>query len=208
MISLYTGTPGSGKSFHVAKDISDIIRFKRNCICISNIPIDLSRFPEKKRDKFIYLSNSDLTPDRIKEIAYSHFKKINKPVKEGYVKLYIDEAQMMFNARSWNDKDRKAWNEFFTIHRHLGIDVIMICQFDLMIDKQIRSLVEYQYIHRKVLSLGWRGLVLFVLSGFRSLAVTRIYYPLKHSLGLKLIYLNPRVFKIYDTFALFSSNDK
>ena len=35
-------------------------------------------------------------------------------------------------------------------HRKLGYDFIVIAQDDRMIDRQIRSLFEYNYIHRKI----------------------------------------------------------
>ena len=38
----------------------------------------------------------------------------------------------------------------FSQHRKLGYRVILIAQFDRMLDRQIRSVLEYEYIHRKV----------------------------------------------------------
>ena len=37
---------------------------------------------------------------------------------------------------------------FFSQHRKLGYRVILVAQFSEMIDKQIRALIEYEYIHR------------------------------------------------------------
>lgn len=42
------------------------------------------------------------------------------------------------------------WIKFFTQHRKLGYNFIVISQSDRMIDKQIRSLFEYEIKHRKV----------------------------------------------------------
>ena len=46
------------------------------------------------------------------------------------------------NCRDFGRKDRNAWVTFFSQHRKLGFNIILITQSDRMLDKQIRSLVE------------------------------------------------------------------
>lgn len=205
MINLYTGTPGSGKSMHVAQVISDIIRYQDKYV-VTNIPINLNCFKEKKRSKYFYLSNSDLTPDKLKEISKLYFDKHDGKIKESKIIVIIDEAQLLFNARTWNAKGRTEWNEFFTLHRHLGIDFILVCQFDAMLDKQIRYLIEYQYIHRKLSNFGIRGWVLILLSLGRRFACVKTWYPMKEHISTSLLYCKRRMFKIYDTYMLFDKS--
>lgn len=206
MISIYNGTPGSGKSMHVAQDISDIIRYQDKYI-VTNIPINIELFPEKKRHKYFYLKNSDLTPAKLKEISNLYFESHKGKIREGRIKVIIDEAQLLFNARTWNAPDRKEWNEFFTLHRHLGIDFILVCQFDQMLDKQVRYLIEYQYIHRKLTNFGWKGILLFILSLGRRFSTVKYWYPIHEKLGISLLYCKRNLFKIYDTFMLFEDED-
>ena len=52
-----------------------------------------------------------------------------------------------------NGKDRaieKSGLNFFVQHRKLGYNMILISQNDRQIDRQIRSLFEYEIKHRKV----------------------------------------------------------
>lgn len=202
MISLYTGTPGSGKSLHLAREIRDIVKYKNKWV-ISNIPINMDKIKGRHRGKFIYLSEIDLTPERLIQISFEFFG--NKPPKEGQLLIVVDECQLMFNAREWNCKGRSDWLKFFTLHRHLGYDIILVCQFDTMIDKQIRCLVEYQFVHRKLKNMGWRGYILMLCSLGRKFAVIKYWYPMREKLGTSLLYADRRLFKIYDTYMLFSS---
>ena len=58
MIRLYSGTPGSGKSLHNARDVINRSRFGKPVI--GNFPCDLSRF---KKANYTYVPNNKLTPD-------------------------------------------------------------------------------------------------------------------------------------------------
>lgn len=62
--------------------------------------------------------------------------------KEGGGLLILDEAQLIFNSRKW-DKNF-SWIEFFTQHRKLGWNVLVIAHSIEMIDSQIRPLFEYE----------------------------------------------------------------
>lgn len=61
---------------------------------------------------------------------------------EGSGLLLLDECQLVFNSRKW-DKNFQ-WIEFFTQHRKLGWNVILIAHSIEMIDSQIRPLAEYE----------------------------------------------------------------
>ena len=79
-------------------------------------------------------------------------------MREGEIRLFIDECAVYFNARNWNDSKRKDWIKFFhSQHRKLGYDVYLVTQFDSMVDKQVRALVEYEFKHRKLNNVGWVG---------------------------------------------------
>jgi len=61
---------------------------------------------------------------------------------EGEGLLLLDEAQLIFNSRKW-DKNFE-WIEFFTQHRKLHWNVVLIAHDIQMIDSQIRPLAEYE----------------------------------------------------------------
>lgn len=205
MISLYNGTPGSGKSLHLASVIRDYVKYKNKWV-VTNVPINVGNIKGRKRGKYIYLDDIEMTPDSLQSISNSYFS--DKPLKEGCILLIIDECQLMFNAREWNKPGRSDWLKFFTLHRHLGYDIILVCQFDQMIDKQIRSLVEYQFQHRKLLNMGWRGYILFFISFGRRFCVVKYWYPMKDKISTQLLYCNKSLFKLYDTYMLFDDSLK
>lgn len=68
--------------------------------------------------------------------------KDNGKYSEGSGLLLLDEAQLVFNSRKW-DKNFD-WIQFFTQHRKLGWNVILIAHSIEMIDSQIRPLAEYE----------------------------------------------------------------
>ena len=195
MIQLYSGTPGSGKSLHMAKDIYYSLIF--GYPCIANFEITMKK---KTKGEFIYKQNDELTPKFLKEYSRKHFK--GKRPKEDKINLMIDECQLIFNAREWNKSDRAEWLSFFTQHRKLGYKITLVAQFDAMIDKQIRSLIEYNYIHRKVSNFGWFGFFLSVINLGNLFVSVKVWYPLRQKVGSEFFKAKKRYYSIYDTFGI------
>lgn len=108
-------------------------------------------------------------------------------MKEGEILLVIDECQIMFNARDWGQKNRAAWCAFFTQHRKLGYEVILVAQFDRMLDRQIRSLIEYEWIHRKVSNFGIAGKIFSLLFGGKLFVAVKVWYPMKQKVGSEFL---------------------
>lgn len=204
MIQLYSGTPGSGKSLHIAKDIFYYLNRKNDCLVIANFEIDLSNF--NYPDRFIFIDNMSLeNPALLFEIANKYYS--DHELKEGSIVLYIDECQLLFNSRDWNKKGRREWLSFFTQHRKFGFNVFLVSQFDQMIDKQIRALIEYQVIHRKVTNFGNIGFFLKMLFMNQDIfvAVTQ-WYALKQVTGHEFFLARKKYYSIYNTFKVFSTN--
>ena len=155
MIFLYSGTPGSGKSLHTAKIILDDLRRGIPVICNFEINKDIVKHGY---ENFTYCETYSLCPERLVQFSQEHFA--NKRIKEDSITLIIDEAQMLFNPRDWNAKDRLQWLKFFQVHRHYGYSIILVAQNDMMLDKQIRAVIEYEQIHRKINNYGIKGWLL------------------------------------------------
>lgn len=198
MIRLYSGTPGSGKSLHNARDIITRSRFGEPVI--GNFPCDLGKF---KRAAYTYVDNADLTPDFLIQYSQDYFK--GGRVKEGSILLVIDECQLIFNAREWQQAGRDKWLSFFTQHRKLGYDITLIAQFDRMIDRQIRSLIEYEYIHRKVSNFGFAGKLLSLFLGGNTFVAVKMWYPLHERIGSEFIHARKSLYGIYDSYATFGA---
>lgn len=205
MLSLYSGTPGSGKSLHVAERI--YIRGRRKLLTIGNFEINKKAIKKKgyKKIPYIYLENSEITPEKLIEISQDYFAKKNKPIKEDEILLVLDEAQIIFNARNWQQVGRDKWLSFFTQHRKYGYEIVLIAQFDGMIDKQIRSLIEYQFIHRKVSNFGIIGKLMAIFALGKLFVAVQIWYPLGERIGSEMFVARKKYYSIYNTFADFGT---
>lgn len=198
-VTLYTGTPGSGKSFHAAKDIE--LRLRRGGGLICNFPVN-ENFVKKRKAHVEYWDNSELTAARLVAYALEH----HKIGKEGQTLVVIDECQILFNCRDFGRKDRNAWVTFFSQHRKLGFNVLLITQSDRMLDKQIRSLVEEEVRHRKLNNYGFGGMFLTLFSFGRTwfVAISYWYGGNKLKLGSSVFPYRKRYSALYDSYKLFS----
>lgn len=199
MVYLYSGTPGSGKSLHQAQEIYDCLRYRKNSLVVANYHINTANIKKCQGD-FVYLDNTEMSPAKLIAISQQYFA--NNRFKEGAIKLYIDECQLIFNAREWNVKGRAEWLSFFTQHRKLGYDIYLIAQFDRMVDRQIRSLIEYEYIHRKVSNFGWGGKAFnfFAMGGL--FVCVKVWYPLNQKIGSQWFKYHKKYASIYDSYAM------
>lgn len=195
LIWLYTGTPGSGKSLDAARDILRAVNISKKTV-IANFPVNEKYF-RKGHGQFIYKDNSELTVEFL--IKYSI--QNNKMGKEGQTLLVIDEAQCIFNSRdTLYAKDRMLWIKFFSQHRKFGYNIILIAQFDRMLDRQIRSLVEYEVIHRKVNNFKIGFLVPFPL-----FVKVETWYGMKEKTSSQFYLYRKKLNGLYDSYKAFDN---
>lgn len=200
MIKLYSGTPGSGKSLHMARVIYNRIKYNKDVI--ANFEINSDAIKSKKKGKFVYIDNMQLSPIHL--IKYAQEFWGDKKIIEGKLLLVIDECQILFNSRNWNQVNRNAWLSFFTQHRKFGYDIVLVTQFDRMIDRQIRSLIEYEDIHRKVNNYGLVGKILGFLCGGSLFVAVNMWYPMHERLSAEFFIAHKKYFSIYNTYKMFS----
>lgn len=197
MMYLYTGTPGSGKSLHTAEEIYNSLRYQKRPV-IANFEIN----PKTKGiEHFTHKTNQEITPKYLYDFASNHWN--GKKVQEDSILLVIDEAQLVFNSRSWQHGQRMDWIEFFSQHRHFGYKVILICQFDRMIDRQIRSLVEIEVNHRRLDNYGLKGKLLALPFRGKLICAVKYFYGLKEKVGQRWILPKKRYFKLYNSYNRF-----
>lgn len=197
MIYLYTGTPGSGKSYHAAEVVDRALRRKLPVIANFEVNID----PKRHKGEFIYIDTLDMTSDFFMRYAEEHFKP-GRDEHQGII--IIDEAQIPFNSREGLNRNRMKWISFFSKHRHYFYDIILITQHDRMIDRQIRSLVETEYKHRKLTNFGAKGWFMIVI--FHKMFVgVRYWYPIQEKVSAEFFNLSKRVCNLYDTFKRFEA---
>lgn len=211
MIAFFSGTPGSGKSLQMAHEVVDWIK-KYNKNVLANTVIDrdyilYGKNKDKKNKKkkvggrFFYIDNEKLTPD----FLYKYALKYNEMGVEHQCLLVIDEAQVKFSPTAIklkNQEDqhyRQNWLEFFTHHRHLGYDILVISQFDRLIDAQIRCCFEYNYVHRKANNFGVIGMLLTIMR-IPLFVQVQYWYGNKHICGRKFFTYSKKFSKIYNSY--------
>lgn len=200
MISLYSGTPGSGKSLNAAAKVRASLKWYRPVI--GTFHINTECLYKNSKYEYTYVNIYDLKPSFLVEYA-----KKNRPKKanpEGSFLLVIDEAQRIFNSRTWNEGNRNEWITFFAEHRHLGYDIILISQNDRMLDRQIRALIEYNVIHRKMSAFGILGKFFSLFSG--QFVVIETWYPLKEKISASFFRGDKKLYNFYDSFEDFASD--
>lgn len=202
MIELYSGTPGSGKSLHIAREIRTRLRM-HNRIIIGNFYVNQSVI-QKTKGLYLYVANDRLTPDRLLRFSVLLSRHLGRRLKEGEILLVIDEAQLLFNSREWQNLGRSGWLSFFSQHRHFGYDIVLLAQFDRMLDRQVRSLVEYEVIHRKISRAGYIGFFIGLICNGNLYVAVNMWYPLKEHLDSTFFFGNKRLFAIYDSYNCFN----
>jgi hypothetical protein len=201
MITLYTGSVGSGKSFHGVEIGWEWLGKKKNVI--ANFPMifrDTKR-EKAKSDRWTFCDEITVEWLIAKSIENGWYGK------ESQCCVIVDEAGIIFNSRDWQSKgnERMKWIKFLSQSRKFGYDFIFICQSDRMIDKQIRGLVEYEVKHLKANN----SFFLSFLSIFKFTLFLYVYrwYQTRLKSNLRFSRFKPRLAKRYDTFRTFNLDE-
>lgn len=168
MITLYSGTPGSGKSYHMAQVICYQYKKGKNIFCNFEVNVEYLRkkYPRSHAEVFC-IDNRDLKyPFGLTGFSNNfHRFDENGRCYEGQSYLFIDECQNNFDSRRWNESGRSEWNHWLSEHRKDGFEVILVTQNDADIDKKIRGRLEYEIKHFKVNNFQFFGYILGLLCG-------------------------------------------
>lgn len=182
MMELWTGTPGSGKSLHLAHDVRENLRFNKRVISTCNIntgmcfmnhlqqflfnvskgKIDLHGY-DKREKNFYYLPLEECHP----KVFYEFAARFHVFGKEHQTIIYLDECVALFsptvignNLKLWNE-----WDEFFRIHRHIGYDIVLIPQDKGLISRKVLKYAETEIKHYNKKHHGTLGFFLSLFLG-------------------------------------------
>lgn len=202
MMWIYTGKPGSGKSLHAAQDI--LFASWRGRQVIANFAIRPTAKQKKQGKLPIFIDDDELTVLWLLNYAKEHHQKT-----EDKTLLIIDEAQIKFNCRDYQMKDRKLWTRFFSIHRHIGFDIVLITQDETFIDKQIRIQAEYEVVHRCANNWKIIGLILTLLHIKLFITIEKWYMSrgLKEVNSRSVFFGRKKYYNMYDSYANFKILD-
>lgn len=219
MIYFYSGTPGSGKSLHVARDI--YWKLRKEDWVFANFSINFDTFKSYKRKYkffgkkievndmkgvFIERDNSKLRPEWFMEFAEQYFRRNERgQIVEGQAFLVLDEAGKLFNPRDWGVPNRNAWIDFFAQHRKYGYTIYIIAQSDRMIDRQIRALFEYEVKHRKLNNYKFFGNLLGKMAGGALFMAITYWYAVKERIDSETFALKDLYIHFYDSYKTFGN---
>lgn len=153
MISMYSGTIGSGKSYHALETITDHLDKGEEYYVIANFPLNFQYAKRGKewQERFMYVDDRYFMGVKGIRLLLDISSRMgwDQDEREGICLVVIDEATNFF-AREDNSKpEQKLWRSFFTQTRKLGYDFILIVQDDNSINKTIGKCIEYDVKHRK-----------------------------------------------------------
>ena len=197
MITLYSGTPGSGKSYHAIKLILRCLGWGR--LVIANFPIKFTKREIKKGydKRFFYWTNEEITIENL--ILFALEKGMIEKAKESQCLVVIDEAGGRFNCRDFAKSDRRNWIDFFSQHRKVGYDFLLVAQNDRMIDRQIRGYIEIEKKHRKTNNFGPFGFLPFTM-----FVAVEYWYTAKQRVGAEFFIFRKKIANRYDSMRMFS----
>lgn len=141
MITLITGVPGSGKTLSVVSDLAKKVKKEWAGRKVFTHGIPELTIPTEKIPEGHTINDMNVW--------------LQYPENNGSV-VIIDEAQNIFPPRSSGSKTPELV-EWLHVHRHSGVDIILITQMPGRIDKQVRDLVGAHYhIHKTPLGVRMR----------------------------------------------------
>jgi hypothetical protein len=148
-VYLYEGLPGSGKSYHVLKD-TIINALKEDRRVFHNLPI-MNTVLEASEFHIGYLRRRLIKVNQDFLLQIPKYKK----VLENSL-LVIDEAhETFFSGEKIQDNNLR---NFWTYHRHYGVDVVVCTQVKTNLHKIIQSVIAARFEFRNLGLLGLKGL--------------------------------------------------
>lgn len=200
-VKLFSGTPGSGKSLDVTRKMLLALWSGRDVI--SNYPIKFTAKEIKKgyADRFFYVPEERINVSNLMQFAQLRGYLAKK--KESQCLVVIDEAGGRFNCREYGKTDRQEWCKFFSQHRKFGYDIILVAQNDRMLDRQIRSMIEIEYKHRKAQNMFWW----FRFLPMKMFVSVEYYYALKMKTDTEFFWYKKSIGERYDSMKLFEEFD-
>jgi len=213
VITLYTGTPGSGKSLlAITEALENWVSSGKPVYTNHPLRVGWESIWAMRSIYNRYFMSDERVQKLLREyrkswIMLRSFADIPRGrKKEGSRLLLLDEVSRFINARDYlsGRTTHRDEYDFFAQHRKQGYEVILLSQHPLQVDKQIRDLAEWNRICRNLstfkIPLGFISLripfkvILTVTKDMRTgLDIDRGVTP-----------IDPVVCRCYDTLATFT----
>lgn len=150
MIIAFTGLPGGGKSCAAVARILDNLKLgKRVYTNIEGLDQD-----EQRQYIKVYCDLDDYHLDKnLIFMSEGESTRFFEFAKENSL-IVLDEAHLLFSNREWDTKKNNEFAKWASTHRHHGFNVLIITQSIEKIEKHVRSLIQWNYVYKKIDYLG------------------------------------------------------
>lgn len=130
MVSLYFGLPGCGKTTLCCKMAIDAIKGKKYKNVYCNVRMNVPGI--------IYIEKDDLGKYQLENGL-----------------ILFDEATLSFDSRDYKNF-AEQFLQFFLLHRHYNVDIVLFSQGWDSTDKRIRQITDrVYYVYKGVLTRAW-----------------------------------------------------
>jgi nucleoside-triphosphatase THEP1 len=197
MIYLITGKPGAGKSYFVSRKIKEWIN--EGFYVLTNVivyPLTLKVFgyeiinEHKKFSQRYFYFNDDID---IKEFWAFSQSILGKKIKEGSIKLIIDEGLLLISKKF--NEGKKELIKFLTQHRKLGYDIYILAQSKMELDTTIKSLVDKLIMVKYVREVFLIDIPNIRLVYERNINTNEIF-------TLSFLFINPLFYRFYESYKI------
>lgn len=204
------GKKGNGKSLVTVGRMRDALLERRVVATNLNLYVE-HMFPKGLRDFRCYRLPDRPTIDDLLMIG----RGSDQIDESSYGIIGLDECASMLNSRTFSDKGRGPFLDWFVHSRKLGWDSYFICQNPVQIDKQVReSLVELSVSCKRMdrLRVPFIGGLTKILLGFEirppKIHVATVRYGTGHEAMIsdRWIYRGTELYSGYDTRQVFREN--
>lgn len=206
-VYIVTGKLGNGKTLCSVGKIKE--KIQAGCRIATNLDLNLvAMFGETTKAPRVIRVPDKPTVDDLNCIGIGN--ESYDESKNGA--LVLDECGTWFNSRNWQDKSRKAVNDWFLHARKLGWDVFLIIQDISILDSQAReALAEHTVFCKRLdnINIPVLGTLFKAITGLKlkmpRVHVARVVYGYSPSdmLSDRWTYRGNDLFACYDTKQLF-----
>lgn len=215
MMTIVEGPPGAGKSFYCVRQIKRALDLGKpvatNIALTEGWTRDMARqnwvrrlLPGRTAAQERWYPRNFHSSAEITELMNVRLR--GNPKKESRGLLVLDEAHVWLNARTWNSGDRDLYLRFFSAHRHLGWDILLITQRGESIDAQIRALAEYRVFLRNLKRVRVWGMPVFPMNFFVAIRTWQSGST-NDVVGREVYPLSKKTARLYNSLALAESAD-
>lgn len=196
-VYLYSGTPGSGKSYEAVLNAWRNCKKRRFVIANFALKFTAKEIAQGIDQYFFYWPNESITIENLMRFAIE--RGMIAKMQENQCMVIIDEAGGRYNARDFKNSDRTQWIDFFSQHMKMGFDFILVAQMDRMIDRQIRGVIETEFKFRNINRFGP-----FALLPIKVFVKVETWYGLRQRVGAEFRIFRWKVANRYDRFKMFT----